>query len=96
MFVTCGTQYEGYPHACGKVYDDTKCWTICPHNPLDVPPDAVYCRRCDLFVGFDNLKLRVDHSDPERLARNEVAVVAEPPRCLGCGRTADEVKAAPR
>lgn len=34
---------------CGKTYDDTPNWTICPHNPLDVAHDAVYCRRHDLF-----------------------------------------------
>ena len=37
---------------CGSIYDDTSCWTICPHNPLYYSADALLCRRCDIFVGF--------------------------------------------
>lgn len=41
---------------CGLRYDDARSWTICPHNPLDGPPEsrdanpeAGYCREHDLF-----------------------------------------------
>lgn len=41
---------------CGKVYDDKPNWTICPHNPLDVGVDAVYCKKHDLFNCYICLK----------------------------------------
>jgi len=41
MIVTCPK--------CKRNYDDTPNWTICPHNPLDIHPDAKYCRKHDLF-----------------------------------------------
>jgi hypothetical protein len=34
---------------CQKRYDDASCWTICPHNRLDVDPRKVLCREHDLF-----------------------------------------------
>lgn len=34
---------------CRSTYDDATCWTLCPHNPLDVDPAAPYCRTHDLF-----------------------------------------------
>ena len=34
---------------CKKQFDDAVCWTICPHNSLDVSPTAPYCRRHDLY-----------------------------------------------
>lgn len=34
---------------CDLKYDDATSWTICPHNPLDVPFDAPYCQYHDLF-----------------------------------------------
>lgn len=61
---------------CGTNYDDASRWTVCPHNSLDVSPVAVYCRRCDLYVGLNNLK--VPTFDKER--------------CMGCGRTAEEIR----
>lgn len=32
--------------ACGRVYDDERQWTICPHGPLGFPL-ADYCPICD-------------------------------------------------
>lgn len=84
MIRRCEALYAGdQTPVCGRVYDDTKSWTICPHNPLDVAADAVYCRRCDLFVGYDNTRGRVGLSHEE-----------ETVRCHGCGRTVSEVLAA--
>lgn len=41
---------------CQKSYDDARCWTICPHMPLEGPvkprsedPHG-YCREHDLFA----------------------------------------------
>ncbi len=34
---------------CGEQYDDLQSWTLCPHNSLSVPADAVYCRRHDFY-----------------------------------------------
>jgi hypothetical protein len=34
---------------CLKRYDDEHCWTICPHNPIYRPHDAVLCRQHDFF-----------------------------------------------
>ena len=34
---------------CETHYDDARCWTICPHNPLDRGADQRACRRHDLF-----------------------------------------------
>jgi len=34
---------------CGKDYDDAECWTLCPHNPLHVPPAKKLCTEHDLF-----------------------------------------------
>lgn len=31
---------------CHRFYDDAKCWTICPHGPLEFPNDH-YCPNCD-------------------------------------------------
>ena len=47
MFVTCAK--------CDTSYDDAQRWTICPHNRLDVAPDAVLCRHCDVYLGYTNL-----------------------------------------
>jgi len=34
---------------CGRYYDDARCWTICPHGPLEFPLGS-YCPRCDTVV----------------------------------------------
>lgn len=34
---------------CCLVYDDAKCWSICPHNPLYRRPADVLCKEHDLF-----------------------------------------------
>ena len=34
---------------CGKKFNDETSWVLCPHNPLDVEPDAKYCRQHDMF-----------------------------------------------
>jgi hypothetical protein len=41
MIVTC--------EKCAKRFDDEFRWTICPHNPLDVPAGKVLCLEHDLF-----------------------------------------------
>lgn len=58
---------------CKKRYDDTPNWTICPHNPLDVRPDAAYCRKHDLFncylctpqeqANSNTMKHEISHSE---------------------------------
>jgi hypothetical protein len=37
MIVTCP--------GCGKRFDDEACWILCPHNPLDIDPDAKWRRQ---------------------------------------------------
>jgi hypothetical protein len=34
---------------CGRVYDDAKQWTICPHNPLEAGSSSGYCGVHDFF-----------------------------------------------
>ena len=29
---------------CGKAIDESKFWTVCPHNPINEAPDAEFCR----------------------------------------------------
>jgi hypothetical protein len=41
MMVTCPK--------CKDRFDDARCWTICPHNSLDVAHDEPYCRRHDFY-----------------------------------------------
>ncbi len=36
---------------CGSTYDDSECWTICPHGPLWAASDA-YCKKHDLVDCF--------------------------------------------
>lgn len=49
MYVRCTTTDTHGRDACGRMYDDAKQWTICPHNPLDVAAEpAAFCWRCDL------------------------------------------------
>jgi len=36
---------------CNRSYDDADATTVCPHNPLHIGPNALYCRRCDEFDG---------------------------------------------
>lgn len=60
---------------CGTGYDDETRWTICPHNRLDMPADAVLCRSCDVYVGRTNLGTRAP----------------DPDRCFLCGRHREEI-----
>lgn len=34
---------------CKKIYDDYLYWSTCPHNSLDVPVDATYCTKHDMY-----------------------------------------------
>ena len=43
MIVKCGNQ------GCPSFYDDEFRWTICPHNHLYVPADAIFCIYHDLY-----------------------------------------------
>lgn len=38
MWVTCST--------CNRLYDDARCWTLCPYGPLEWSLDS-YCPQCD-------------------------------------------------
>jgi hypothetical protein len=29
---------------CGKSVEESKFWTVCPHNPIDEAPDAEFCK----------------------------------------------------
>jgi hypothetical protein len=29
---------------CGKSVEESKYWTVCPHNPIDEAPDAEFCK----------------------------------------------------
>lgn len=64
---------------CDRRYDDARSWTICPHNPLDVRPDDLVCRRCDLVVGYTNILTRS----------------TTPDNCMACGRSREEIEANP-
>ena len=41
MWVICET--------CKKSYDDAKCWTLCPHGPIEFALSD-YCPRCDTVI----------------------------------------------
>jgi hypothetical protein len=46
MWVTCET--------CHREYDDAKCWTICPHGPIEWPLTD-YCPKCDTVKSLHGL-----------------------------------------
>lgn len=69
MYVTCPKP------ECGILYNDEQSWTICPHNNLSVPHDAVICERCDLYVGYTNIYSWAEDRE----------------RCMVCGRTRAEI-----
>ena len=29
---------------CGSSVDESRFWTVCPHNPINEAPDAEFCR----------------------------------------------------
>lgn len=61
---------------CNLVYDDLNRWTLCPHNRLEVPHDALLCRRCDLYVGYTN----------------NLTYSQDPDHCIACGRSAEAIR----
>jgi hypothetical protein len=37
---------------CGKSVDESKFWTVCPHNPLDQAHDAELCKTHNQYDCF--------------------------------------------
>lgn len=48
---------------CKKWYNDEYCWTICPHNSLEVGPTAILCRRHDLYNCYLCHKEKLDYQE---------------------------------
>jgi rubredoxin len=65
---------------CSSRYDDESRWTICPHNRIDVRPDTMLCRHCDVYLGYTNLMTRTGDIDT----------------CSICGRTREQLEAEAR
>lgn len=38
---------------CGSSVDESRFWTVCPHNPLDQGVDAEFCKTHSKYDCFD-------------------------------------------
>lgn len=57
MYVTCQPLFETDRRpVCGRVYDDARRWTICPHPPLDQAPPSKEEELAEFGAFLDRLR----------------------------------------